>query len=64
MADQSTDDDVLSFDPFEGGCNGCDECITHDDENGEIPCQRCHGDGRDPWCDYLLPCPECLGDTP
>jgi len=25
-------------------------------------CERCHGDGMDPWCDYLLPCPECQGE--
>jgi hypothetical protein len=24
-------------------------------------CKRCHGDGMDPWCDYVLPCPECGG---
>ena len=22
-------------------------------------CPRCDGDGRDPWTDYLLPCPYC-----
>lgn len=26
-----------------------------------LECQRCHGDGMDPWNDYLLPCPECGG---
>lgn len=25
-------------------------------------CPRCHGDGGDPMCDYLLPCPVCGGD--
>lgn len=25
-------------------------------------CERCHGDGADPWCDYLLPCPLCQGE--
>lgn len=25
-------------------------------------CDRCHGDGRDPWNDYLLPCPACQGE--
>ena len=25
-------------------------------------CDRCHGDGRDPWTDYLLPCPACQGE--
>ena len=27
----------------------------------EPPCERCRGDGMDPWNDYLLPCPECQG---
>lgn len=25
-------------------------------------CPRCHDDGRDPYSDYLLPCPECQGE--
>lgn len=25
-------------------------------------CSRCRGDGRDPWNDYLLPCPQCQGE--
>jgi hypothetical protein len=44
----------------EQGCNGCDECI--DDDYDEPECPRCHGDGRDPWSDYLLPCPVCQGE--
>lgn len=24
-------------------------------------CPHCHGDGMDPWNDYLLPCPLCQG---
>jgi len=28
----------------------------------EPECERCQGDGRDPWCDYLLPCPLCQGE--
>ena len=32
-----------------------------DDEELE-ECERCHGDGRDPWNDYLLPCPLCQGE--
>lgn len=28
----------------------------------EGTCDRCHGDGRDPQCDYLLPCPACQGE--
>lgn len=43
----------------EQGCNGCDECIDWDDEP---ECERCHDDGRDPWNDYLLPCPVCQGE--
>lgn len=42
--------------------------VVHDcgeddfDPYEEPPCDRCHGDGRDPWNDYLLPCPECQGE--
>lgn len=38
---------------------------NHDDwdEADDEPCPHCHGDGRDPDCDYLLPCPLCLGDA-
>jgi hypothetical protein len=48
----------------EQGCNGCDECTDYDEcrEDEEV-CERCHGDGMDPWNDYLLPCPLCLGDA-
>jgi hypothetical protein len=28
----------------------------------DFTCDRCHGDGRDPWTDYLLPCPTCQGE--
>lgn len=47
------------------GCNGCDECVDYrvdDDSHEEPECPRCHGDGRDPWNDYLLPCPICQGE--
>ena len=44
----------------EQGCNGCDQCTDYEDEDTECP--RCHGDGRDPWNDYLLPCPLCQGE--
>ena len=27
-----------------------------------LVCDRCHGDGADPWTDYLLPCPACQGE--
>lgn len=32
------------------------------EEFDEDWCQRCHGDGRDPYTDYLLPCPLCQGE--
>uniref|UniRef100_C5CJK3 Uncharacterized protein n=1 Tax=Variovorax paradoxus (strain S110) TaxID=543728 RepID=C5CJK3_VARPS len=32
-----------------------------DDWEDEPVCARCHGDGMDPWNDYLLDCPECQG---
>lgn len=34
-----------------------------DDYDGpdELECPRCRGDGRDPWTDYLMPCPLCEG---
>lgn len=47
----------------EQGCNGCDDCTDYDDEPGD-QCPHCRGDGRDPWNDYLLPCPLCGGDAP
>lgn len=34
----------------------------HDDDD-ETDCERCHGDGRDPWNDYLLSCPLCGGGS-
>ena len=42
------------------GCNGCDECTDYEDEPDD-QCLHCHGDGMDPDCDYLLPCPDCGG---
>lgn len=44
----------------DAGCNGCDECTEYDDEPGD-QCLHCCGDGMDPDCDYLLPCPDCQG---
>jgi hypothetical protein len=38
------------------GCNGCDDCTDYDDEPDD-QCLHCRGDGMDPDCDYLLPCP-------
>ena len=34
----------------------------HDDYEPEPECNHCHGDGRDPYTDYLLPCPVCQGE--
>jgi hypothetical protein len=33
-----------------------------DEPFDEPECERCHGDGIDPWNDYLLPCPLCQGE--
>ena len=33
-----------------------------DEPFDEPTCERCHGDGMDPWCDYLMPCPLCQGE--
>lgn len=46
--------------PCEQGCNGCDDCTDYDDEPDD-QCLHCRGDGMDPDCDYLLPCPYCGG---
>lgn len=32
------------------------------DDERDDECPRCHGDGMDPWNDYMLPCPTCNGD--
>ena len=38
-------------------------CLQYFDDRDEPfdepECDRCHGDGMDPWNDYLLPCPAC-----
>jgi hypothetical protein len=33
-----------------------------DEDFDDWVCDRCHGDGADPWTDYLLPCPACQGE--
>lgn len=33
-----------------------------DDDDSEPVCSHCNGDGRDPYTDYLLPCPICQGE--
>mgnify|MGYP000243973160 CR=1 FL=1 len=42
------------------GEQGCDDCTDYEDDADW--CDRCNGDGRDPWNDYLLPCPACQGE--
>ena len=33
----------------------------HEDDEPGDQCLHCRGDGMDPDCDYLLPCPDCGG---
>ena len=33
-----------------------------EDQEDDVECERCHGDGADPLCDYLLPCPICQSE--
>ena len=37
------------------------EPTDDDDWLDDEPCSYCRGDGRDPYTDYLLPCPFCDG---
>lgn len=39
-----------------------DECGDDDDYSDDTHCERCNGDGMDPWNDYLLPCPLCSSE--
>jgi hypothetical protein len=39
-----------------------EELMGDPDEYDMDVCPRCHDDGMDPDCDYLLPCPECQGE--
>lgn len=34
----------------------------YEDDFEEPPCPTCDGEGMDPMADFLLPCPDCLGD--
>lgn len=44
------------------GSTDCEGSDDYDDEPDD-QCLHCRGDGRDPWNDYLLPCPYCcVGD--
>jgi hypothetical protein len=38
-----------------------DDELDEDDTHDKLVCKRCRGDGMDPWNDYLMPCPDCLG---
>lgn len=38
-----------------------DDGDPEEDWEGEPVCARCHGDGMDPWNDYLFECPDCQG---
>ena len=40
----------------------CPHYVDDREEPFEPECERCHGDGMDPWNDYLLPCPLCQGE--
>ena len=31
------------------------------DDGDDDTCPLCHGDGGDPYCDRILPCPRCGG---
>lgn len=33
-----------------------------DEDFDDWVCDRCHGDGADPWTDYMMPCPACQGE--
>lgn len=39
-----------------------DQCPQEQFPDDDAECPRCHGDGMDPMCDYLLPCPLCQGE--
>lgn len=39
-----------------------DEDTRHLDDEADDECSHCHGDGMDPWNDYMLPCPLCQGE--
>jgi DnaJ-class molecular chaperone len=49
----------MNFQPPEEDDPRDDDQRAQEDE--EI-CQHCKGDGRDPYTDYLMPCPVCQGE--
>lgn len=38
-----------------------EEAAADDCDDEELMCEHCQGDGGDPHCDGILPCPECDG---
>lgn len=44
--------DIFDYEPGDADWIGYDDTPQ---------CPRCRGDGIDPDCDYLLPCPDCGG---
>jgi len=42
--------------------NESDDYEIEDGDDWEAECRNCRGDGRDPYTDYLLPCPVCQGE--
>ena len=49
--------------PAPGSADGSEHYWDDRDEPFDEPtCERCHGDGMDPWVDYLMPCPLCQGE--
>lgn len=38
------------------------EDFDYDEGDYDDTCKYCHGDGGDPYCDYILPCPRCNGE--
>ena len=49
-------------DEIQSDLNDLDHFLDALDDEPE--CERCHGDGMDPWVDYLMPCPLCQGEQP
>lgn len=50
----------MSADDYFGVDEDEDEDEYEDEDRDE--CERCRGDGMDPWMDCLMTCPMCNGD--
>jgi hypothetical protein len=50
--------------PEERDLDDGSELLGDPDEHDHDVCDRCGGDGMDPWNDYLFECPECNGRSP